>query len=159
MNKNTIIGIIVGLVIIIGGIVVMNSMSSTPAVVSNESGTITEDMASQPEVIPTDVAVGTSTADTSASSSVKAFTVNSNNFKFAPTTIKVKKGDTVRITLNNTGGIHDLVIDEFDVRTKQLPNAGTDTVEFVADKVGTFEYYCSVGNHRQMGMVGTLTVE
>ena len=34
-----------------------------------------------------------------------------------------------------------------------------DEVEFVVDKAGTFEYYCSVGNHRQMGMVGKLIVE
>jgi uncharacterized cupredoxin-like copper-binding protein len=32
-------------------------------------------------------------------------------------------------------------------------------VQFVADKTGTFEFYCSVGNHRQMGMVGTLVVQ
>jgi len=37
---------------------------------------------------------------------------------------------------------------------------GTPTsVTFVADKTGTFEYYCSVGNHRAQGMVGKLIVE
>jgi nitrite reductase (NO-forming) len=35
----------------------------------------------------------------------------------------------------------------------------TTSVEFVADKTGTFEYYCSVGAHRAMGMTGSLVVE
>jgi plastocyanin len=29
----------------------------------------------------------------------------------------------------------------------------------VADKNGSYEYYCSVGNHRASGMVGVITVE
>lgn len=84
--------------------------------------------------------------------------VSSTNFSFTPKSITVKKGDRVQITLNNQSGTHDLVIDEFNVRTDRLTGAGTDTIEFVADKTGTFEYYCSVGTHRQMGMVGSLIV-
>ncbi|KKT09719.1 MAG: Plastocyanin [candidate division WWE3 bacterium GW2011_GWB2_43_22] len=56
-------------------------------------------------------------------------------------------------------GTHDLRLDEFNVATKLLKAGETDTVEFTADKAGVFEYYCSVGEHRKMGMVGTLTVE
>ncbi len=89
--------------------------------------------------------------------SVKEFTVNGNNFKFDPATLSVKKGDTVKITFVNTGGFHDFVIDEFKVATPQIKD-GQAVVEFVADKSGSFEYYCSVGTHRQMGMKGTLTV-
>ena len=42
---------------------------------------------------------------------------------------------------------------------EKINGGETDSIEFVADKVGTFEYYCSVGQHRSMGMVGKLTVE
>jgi len=56
-------------------------------------------------------------------------------------------------------GFHDFVIDEFNVRTPQLKNPGTASVTFTADKVGTFEYYCSVGQHRVNGMVGKLIVK
>jgi plastocyanin len=73
--------------------------------------------------------------------------------------MSVKKGDTVKITFKNTGGFHDLKIDEFKVATKQLQGGASEVVTFVADKAGTFEYYCSVGNHRAMGMKGTLTVQ
>lgn len=78
-----------------------------------------------------------------------------------PAEIRVKKGDVVRINFKNTEGNHDLVIDEFEAKTKQIQANQTETIEFVADQAGEFEYYCSVGNgyHRQQGMVGMLIVE
>jgi nitrite reductase (NO-forming) len=81
------------------------------------------------------------------------------NFGFSETEIRVKKGDTVEIQFTNEAGFHDWVLDEFNAKTKQLKAGESETVTFVADKAGTFEYYCSVGSHRQMGMVGTLIVE
>ena len=88
----------------------------------------------------------------------KEFTVSGSNFSFTPKTLTVKKGDKVKITFKNTGGFHDFKIDEFKVATAQIQGGNEETVEFVADKAGSFEYYCSVGKHRAMGMVGTLTV-
>lgn len=90
---------------------------------------------------------------------VKTFTIVGKSFSFSPAEIKVKKGDTVKIIFQNSGGTHDWVIDEFNARTPQIKSGETATVEFVADKVGQFEYYCSVGNHRAMGMKGKLIVE
>ncbi len=74
--------------------------------------------------------------------------------------IVVQQGDTVEVTFCVTGGTHDWVVDEFDAATDVI-SAGDEcsTVEFVADQVGEFEYYCSIGNHRAEGMVGTLIVE
>jgi plastocyanin len=89
---------------------------------------------------------------------VKTFTVTGGNFEFTPASMTVKKGDTVRITFMNVEGFHDFVIDEFDVATKQIQGGAEEVVEFVADETGSFEYYCSVGSHRAMGMKGTLTV-
>jgi len=90
---------------------------------------------------------------------VKSFDITGQNFEFSAKEIRVKQGDTVRINFSSASGFHDLKIDEFNVATKQLQDGGSDSVEFVADKAGTFEYYCSVGSHRQMGMVGKLIVE
>ncbi len=56
-------------------------------------------------------------------------------------------------------GFHDLVIDEFNARTAQLQTGQSEIIEFVADQSGEFEYYCSIGSHRAMGMVGKLIVE
>ena len=90
---------------------------------------------------------------------VKEFIVTGSNFKFTPTEMRVKQGDTVRVTFKNSTGTHDWKLDEFKAATKVLQGGQEETVEFVASKTGTFEYYCSVGTHRQMGMKGSLVVE
>jgi plastocyanin len=93
------------------------------------------------------------------SGKVVEVTVKGQNYSFAPNVINVKKGDTVKVTFMNTGGFHDFVVDEFNAKTKTIKDGESDTVQFVADKAGTFEFYCSVGQHRQMGMKGNLIVQ
>ncbi|MEN9561085.1 MAG: hypothetical protein RIQ56_358, partial [Candidatus Parcubacteria bacterium] len=56
------------------------------------------------------------------------------------------------------GGTHDFRIEGYDVGTKVIQGSASETFEFVADKAGDFEFYCSVGSHRAMGMKGTFTV-
>ncbi len=96
---------------------------------------------------------------TSTTSTVKEFTVIGENYSFSPSTLTVNKGDRVRITFQNKEGNHDWRLDEFSAKTSVIGTGKSQTIEFVADKAGSFEYYCSVGNHRQMGMKGTLTVK
>lgn len=102
-------------------------------------------------------AVSQSSPSTS-SGEVKEFTLVGSNFKFTPNEIKVKKGDRIKITLKSMG-IHDLSISGYNVQTKVLSNGESESVEFVADKSGTFEFWCTVGDHKAMGMVGSLIVE
>ena len=89
----------------------------------------------------------------------KMINIAGSNFSFDLTEIKVKKGEKVKIIFNNKEGFHDWVIDEFNARTPKLQSGQTAEVEFVADKTGSFEYYCSIGSHRAMGMKGKLIVE
>ena len=93
------------------------------------------------------------------SSIVKEFVILGKNFSFMPSLITVKKGDRVKITFKNTLGFHDFRIDEYGVATKQAQAPYEEVLEFIADRVGSFEYYCSVGTHRAMGMKGILKVE
>lgn len=86
------------------------------------------------------------------------FNVKGGMFFYVPDAMKVKKGDKVKIIFENVGGTHNFELDEFNIKTANLKTGESETVEFVADKVGTFEYYCGVGQHRQMGQKGTLTV-
>lgn len=90
---------------------------------------------------------------------VKVVTVDGSSFAFAPAEIRVKNGDTVKVVFKSTDGFHDFSVDGYSIATSRVSSGGTASVEFVADKVGTFEYYCSVGSHRQMGMKGNLIVE
>lgn len=87
-------------------------------------------------------------------------TMSAVDFEFSETEIIAQTGDKVRIALTNNGKMpHDIRIDEFGVGTKILQPGESEVIEFVADKPGTYEYYCSVGNHRAQGMVGKLIVQ
>lgn len=66
--------------------------------------------------------------------------------RWSPNTIVVNKGDTVVLKVTNPrGNYHSFSIPEFGVSTSMLdPRGGTETVEFVADKAGTFTFSCGV---------------
>lgn len=85
--------------------------------------------------------------------------IEGGSFYFKPNIIQAKVGQTVKVKFTSVGGMpHDFVVDEFGVNTKEIAD-DTLEVEFTPDKAGNFEFYCSVGNHRSMGMKGTLVVE
>lgn len=81
-------------------------------------------------------------------------------FAFAPAKLTATKGERIKVTLKNTGTMqHDFVIDELGVSTKVIPGGAEDSVEFTVQDAGIYTFYCSVGNHRAQGMVGTLEVK
>jgi len=97
------------------------------------------------EITPVDVVNGT-------------ISVEAGSFYFKPNLIRVKLGEKVKLTLNSVSMMHDFNIDELGVKVPITPSGSSSTVEFTASKVGEFQFYCSVGNHRAMGQVGTLIV-
>jgi len=152
MNKNIII-IVVLILLLAGGFLLMRGNS---AVLDSEQNTATENAAVSEENV--DVSAESSSSATT-SPQVKEFTVVGTNFAFSVPEMRVNEGDTVRIHFKSSAGLHDWKIDEFSAATAKLQGGQEETIEFVADKKGTFEYYCSVGSHRQMGMKGNLIVE
>lgn len=93
-------------------------------------------------------------------SEVNDITVEANEFSFSPSNISLTTGERVRITFKNVGrNPHNFMIDELGVASQTIPGGGSDTIEFTADKSGTFTFYCSIGNHRSLGMEGELSVE
>ncbi|HEY4499315.1 MAG TPA: cupredoxin domain-containing protein [Candidatus Paceibacterota bacterium] len=149
MNK-TVLSVIIVVIVLVGGWFLFKQQapvdSGMPALDTVPTGLDVVDDASN-------------AASTASVGEFKEFKVTGSPFKFSVTEMKVKLGDTVRIVFTNEKGVHDWVVDEFNARTKQLQEGQTETIEFVADKTGTFEYYCSVGTHRAMGMKGNLIVE
>ena len=89
----------------------------------------------------------------------KTFNLDGFNYGYDVKEIRVKEGDTVTVNLSVSEGFHDWVVDEFDAATEKIREGGLTSVTFVASKTGTYEYYCSVGQHRASGMVGKLIVE
>lgn len=150
-NSYLMIAIGVAALVVLGGAFYFLSRSNNPgtAVTTQE----TQQATTPPSLTQSPSATG------SAEGAVKEFTVTSSGLNFNPAEIRVSKGDKVKITYNNTRGTHDLVIDEFNVKTDRINAGQSDTIEFVADQTGTFEYYCSVPGHREAGMVGKLIVE
>ena len=148
-----VIGIVV-VIAIIAGVFWLTSNNSTKTTQTDQAQTQTESEQTTVTEQPSDAATE-GTADDSTS---QAITVEGGNFFFKPNEIRVKKGEKVTVTFTNSGGMHNFVIDEFDVKSETI-NGGSTKVEFTADKAGTFEFYCSIGNHKQMGMKGNLIVE
>lgn len=89
------------------------------------------------------------------------FNITGGSFYFTPNEIKVKQGDKVKIVFTNILGTHNFILEAFKVQTKTIKDGESDTIEFTADKKGTFEFYCGVGNgyHRMKGQIGVLLVE
>lgn len=124
---------------------------------TNNSGVISTDTVSRAPTSAT--SSNNTTSSQNALSDSRVFNLSGRNFVFSLTEIKVKKGDKVTIDFSSADGYHDWVVDEFKAATARVQTGASSSVTFVADKTGTYEYYCSVGSHRQMGMVGKLIVE
>ena len=166
-NRTVILSVIVALIIIGGAAWFFSQQSAVSQNISWEKGPDTlpsatgenaggDAMEAGGDVMENQEKMSPTSGDMHA---VKEFNVTGSNFKFSPNEIRVKRGDTVRILFKSEGWNHDWRVDEFHAATKIVPAGGTDTIEFIADKAGTFEFYCSVGTHRQMGMKGNLIVE
>lgn len=126
-----------------------------PMITETESGNAADDTA-----VTGDVVVDTPSVPAPVDAAqAKAFNITGKPFEFSQKEIRIKKGDTVTINFESTNGFHDWVVDEFSARTEQVRPGTKTSTTFVADKAGTFEYYCSVGNHRAEGMKGKLIVE
>lgn len=123
-----------------------------------QQGAMQQETTQVTPTIATDVMEG---ATPSAAVMTEATTVQveGGGFYFKPNEIRVKKNQKIKIVFTNAQGIHDFVIDEFNVKTETISGGKTAEVTFTPDKTGTFEFYCSVGNHRAMGMKGNLIVE
>ena len=98
----------------------------------------------------------TTSADQVAAVSEKVIEVQASRWQYSPGTnepIKVKKGDHVKLTITNKDTKHGIFIPDFGV-------TGIDSVEFTADKVGTFSFQCPTmcgAGHKTMK--GTIVVE
>lgn len=90
----------------------------------------------------------------------QAIEASAFEFSYELSVETIKAGEPVKLTLTNTGKMpHDLQFDDFDFGTKIVQPGESETIEFTIDEAGEYAYYCSVGNHRALGMEGVLTVE
>ncbi len=75
---------------------------------------------------------------------VKEFTIKAFQFGYDPSIIRVNLGDKVKITAFSEDVSHGLNIPDFGVNMFLSDDSTPQTVEFIANKKGTFTFYCSV---------------
>ncbi len=92
----------------------------------------------------------------------KPVVVKADEYEFDPGNIVIKGGGgSVRIQLTNDGAqAHDLHVqkDGDDLGGTPVFGPGQTQTATVKLEPGTYEFFCSVGDHEQLGMKGTLTV-
>lgn len=90
---------------------------------------------------------------------IKEFSITAKQWEFLPSTIAVNTGDTVKLIITSIDVAHGFTLEAFGIEEYLEPNK-TTTVEFVADKAGSFSFSCSVfcgSGHNHMS--GTLIVK
>ena len=109
-------------------------------------------------VIEEQVAVITDVPAASVQPSIKTFSLVAKQWAFEPGTVTVTKGDTVHLTITSKDVTHGFKIQEYGINEKINPGKKTE-IEFVADKAGTFSFFCSVPCGKgHTGMNGQLVV-
>ena len=102
----------------------------------------------------------------------------SDTMRFTPDKIEVKQGETVRISLKNTGKIlHEMVIgtkkeleehaalmlkfptmEHDEPYMAHIPPGKTGEIIWTFNRVGEFDFACLIAGHYQAGMVGKIKV-
>jgi len=153
MNRNLVVLSLLALTVVVSGCASLQGDNS-PETGNNSPVTDSTPEASQ----DTDSDSNESLADSSADN-VREIVVEGGNYYFDSDSITVNQGETVRFVFENVGGTHDLRIPAFTAGTSVISTGESESFEVTFDETGTFDFLCSVGNHAQQGMTGTITVE
>jgi|SRR5688572_14588822 heme/copper-type cytochrome/quinol oxidase subunit 2 len=88
----------------------------------------------------------------------REFMVTAKDYRFAPSRIEVAQDDLVKVTVHSEDIAYSLTIDEYRL-SKRVPAGGTTTIEFRADRAGTFAFYSNLtSDSRHAQMRGELVV-
>jgi uncharacterized cupredoxin-like copper-binding protein len=96
-----------------------------------------------------------------AASGGESVNLSATDFKFAPADPTVKQAGTVTFKVSNDGQApHALEVEGpgGEKETPVLQPGKTASLKVDLSKDGSYEFYCPVGNHRQMGMKGEVKV-
>jgi heme/copper-type cytochrome/quinol oxidase subunit 2 len=72
----------------------------------------------------------------------KVFDITVEKYKFEPSKITVNKGDKVVLNFKSKDVTHGVELSDFGKKRELIEKDKIVTIEFVADKVGLFEYRC-----------------
>jgi uncharacterized cupredoxin-like copper-binding protein len=98
--------------------------------------------------------IGNTETGTSSGADYELF---ASEFSFAPPFLVFEKAGTYSISIRNDGTLpHNFTIDGVG-KTPDVQPGETVTAELTF-KQGNFEFYCSIDDHAEQGMTGTLNV-
>jgi uncharacterized cupredoxin-like copper-binding protein len=88
--------------------------------------------------------------------------LTATDFKFDPSDPTVKAGEVTFNLANDGQTTHSLEIEDVNGSDQELEgevSPGSDGTLKVNLPAGKYEFYCPVGNHKEMGMTGEITVQ
>jgi uncharacterized cupredoxin-like copper-binding protein len=88
-------------------------------------------------------------------------TVSETEFELNPANPRISKPGVVEFRVKNDGKIvHALEVEGpgEEAKTKDIQPGGSASLRVDLSTAGSYEWYCPVGNHRDLGMEGTIKV-
>ena len=111
----------------------------------------------------------------------RTVTLQAKNVKFLPDKLTIPMGSVIELKLENLDATeHDLQVEGLDADVMSGGSMNAEhgggqggammvalhtmanemgSVVFMANKKGTYNFYCTIAGHKEAGMIGTLTVE
>lgn len=154
-------GLIVTLLILIAlgvGIFFLFSQEKSVSVDENQdfSGVIENTQTNTETTTPS--STSSPSSDSQITPQIKEFDITAKKWDFSPSTITVNEGDTVILNVESIDVEHGFALLDFGIN-EQLSPGETVRIEFVADKKGTFSFFCNVYcGSGHSGMKGILVV-
>jgi uncharacterized cupredoxin-like copper-binding protein len=97
-------------------------------------------------------------AGCSSEPETKVVTLLAEDIEWSTNLIEAEVGQPIELTITNTGALdHDFEIAELDLNILLAPGQ-RETITFVVDEAGTYEYICNIPGHQDAGMVGELVI-
>jgi uncharacterized cupredoxin-like copper-binding protein len=93
--------------------------------------------------------------------SIRTISISETEFKLSPANVQVDTPGTYTFRVVNDGNTtHALEVEGHGVETETAPISPGSSADLRIDvpEEGGYELYCPIGNHRDRGMEGTLTV-
>jgi heme/copper-type cytochrome/quinol oxidase subunit 2 len=82
----------------------------------------------------------------------RELTLTARDYSFSPNRIEATQDDLIKLTVQSADNAYGFTIDEYRV-SKRVPAGGSTTIEFRADRAGTFAFYSGLksdSRHEQM---------
>ncbi|WP_448576134.1 plastocyanin/azurin family copper-binding protein [Thermomicrobium sp.] len=89
-------------------------------------------------------------------------TIEMGEYYYKPATITVSPGASFTVTLKNVGALpHNLYAEQINPMESPMvdPGKSVDFTFTAPSQAGTYDFWCTVPGHKELGMVGKLEVK